>query len=153
ADAGVAGAGGGAEHAGGRGDQVAVDVEGLQVELAAARQQGRVEGAEVDLEVQRAGGLCHHAVVILVGGDPRELGGAGEDGRVLNLQGGPGAHKRRVALGVVRLVGVRPHDQQVGVEAGRVRRVLEHRGRDGLDVLVVDVRVRHAGREDPHRAG
>ena len=57
-----------------RGDDVAVDVQHLDVQIAASGQQSRVEQIEINLEVECAGVLGDDAVVILIGRNAGEFG-------------------------------------------------------------------------------
>ncbi len=65
------------------GDDDAVDVEHLDVQVAAGGQQSGIVQVEINLEIQRAGVLGHHAVIILIGWNEREFHVVREDGDVV----------------------------------------------------------------------
>src|SRR5262249_44708814 len=139
-----------------RSNYVAVDIQHLDVESAAAGQQGGAKHLEIDLKIERAGVLGDDAIIILVSGRAGKFPRRREDGRVLHLKRGTraekvgvghGARKWRIEIVVIDLVNIRAQLQYIRNSAGRgdIRR-------NNLNVLEIDVGIGNCRGVNAHRA-
>ncbi len=101
-----------------RGDHVAVDVEDLDVQIAAGGQEGGVEQIEINLEVERAGVLSDDTVIILISRNAGEFGIGWEDRRVLCVDGCARAKEVSVGRSFVGFESIRAKLEEIG-ESGR----------------------------------